>query len=278
TELEGERFNVAPTDQVAAVVEHHGERQLDTFRWGLVPYYAESSHEAARLINARAETVESSGAFRTAFRRRRCIVPADAFYEWRRAVPAAGNERARGARPGHVHRGIRGRTGRQRRPEQRPEPARSADRASRRASLLTILLPGDAMVALVGIAGSGKSTFAQAHFAPTEILSSDAFRGVVADDESDQSASEDAFALLHAALRLRLRRGRLTVVDATNVEEWGRRQLLDIAGQERRAAVAIVLDLPVEVCLERLGGRGVRPVPPPAVRRQYRELRRSLPT
>jgi len=143
---------------------------------------------------------------------------------------------------------------------------------------LTILLPGDAMVALVGIAGSGKSTFAQAHFAPTEILSSDEFRGVVADDESDQSASEDAFALLHAALRLRLRRGRLTVVDATNVEEWGRRQLLDIAGQERRAAVAIVLDLPVEVCLERLGGRGARPVPPHAVRRQHRELHGSLPT
>jgi len=143
---------------------------------------------------------------------------------------------------------------------------------------LTILLPADAMVVLVGIAGSGKSTFAQAHFAPTEILSSDAFRGVVADDESDQSASEDAFVLLHAALRLRLRRGRLTVVDATNVEEWGRRQLLDIAGQERRAAVAIVLDLPVEVCLERLGGRGVRSVPLHAVRRQQRELHRSLPT
>ena len=107
---------------------------------------------------------------------------------------------------------------------------------------MTILLPDDAMVVLIGIAGSGKSTFAQAQFAPTEILSSDEFRGVVADDESDQSASADAFALLHAALRLRLRRGRLTVVDATNVEEWGRRQLLDIAGQERRAAVAIVLD------------------------------------
>ena len=99
TELDGARFNVAPTDEVAAVVEHHGERQLDTFRWGLVPYYAESSREAARLINARAETVESSGAFRTAFRRRRCIVPADAFYEWRRAVPAVAHERARGARP-----------------------------------------------------------------------------------------------------------------------------------------------------------------------------------
>src|SRR6266550_590082 len=99
SELEGDRFNVAPTDEVAAVVERHGERQLDTFRWGLVPYYAENTRDAARLINARAETVESSGAFRTAFRRRRCIVPADAFYEWRRAVPAAAHERARGARP-----------------------------------------------------------------------------------------------------------------------------------------------------------------------------------
>jgi putative SOS response-associated peptidase YedK len=84
TELQGERYNVAPTDEVAAVVEHHGERQLDSFRWGLVPYYAESTRDAARLINARAETVESSAAFRTAFRRRRCIIPADAFYEWLR--------------------------------------------------------------------------------------------------------------------------------------------------------------------------------------------------
>ena len=87
TELEGDRFNVAPTDEVVAVFERDGERQLDTFRWGLVPYYAETSRDAARLINARAETVESSGAFRTAFRRRRCIVPADAFYEWRRSPP-----------------------------------------------------------------------------------------------------------------------------------------------------------------------------------------------
>ncbi|TMB52315.1 MAG: hypothetical protein E6J50_02435 [Chloroflexi bacterium] len=83
---------------------------------------------------------------------------------------------------------------------------------------MKIALPSDAMVVLVGIAGSGKSTFARAHFAPTEILSSDAFRAVVADDEADQSASGDAFALLHAALALRLRRARLAVVDATNVE------------------------------------------------------------
>ena len=84
TELAGERFNVAPTDEVAAVVEHHGERVVDAFRWGLVPFYAKSSKDGARLINARAETLESSPAFRTAFARHRCIIPADAFYEWRR--------------------------------------------------------------------------------------------------------------------------------------------------------------------------------------------------
>jgi len=83
-ELAGDRFNVAPTDQVAAVVEHHGERVVDAFRWGLVPFYAKSAREGARLINARAETVETSPAFRTSFRRHRCIVPAEAFYEWRR--------------------------------------------------------------------------------------------------------------------------------------------------------------------------------------------------
>jgi putative SOS response-associated peptidase YedK len=83
-DLPGERFNVAPTDEVAAVVEHHGDRVIEAFRWGLVPMYAESAKGGARLINARAETVETSPAFRTAFARRRCIVPADAFYEWRR--------------------------------------------------------------------------------------------------------------------------------------------------------------------------------------------------
>lgn len=83
-EIAGDRFNVAPTDQVAAVVEHHGERIVDAFRWGLVPFFAKSAKDGARLINARAETVESSPLFRTAFARHRCIVPADAFYEWRR--------------------------------------------------------------------------------------------------------------------------------------------------------------------------------------------------
>jgi putative SOS response-associated peptidase YedK len=91
TDLDGGRFNVAPTDPVAAVVVHHGERVVDEFRWGLVPAYEESPRGAARHINARSETVSSSPAFRASFRRRRCIVPADAFYEWRRVRdPATG--------------------------------------------------------------------------------------------------------------------------------------------------------------------------------------------
>jgi putative SOS response-associated peptidase YedK len=83
-EMPGAQFNVAPTDPVAAVVEHHGERTVDRFRWGLVPYYAPSPADGARLINARSETAEHSPAFRASFRRRRCIIPVDAFYEWRR--------------------------------------------------------------------------------------------------------------------------------------------------------------------------------------------------
>jgi putative SOS response-associated peptidase YedK len=83
-DLPGQRFNVAPTDEVAGIVEHHGERLVEPFRWGLVPWYAEDRKSAARLINARAETVETTPAFRASFAKRRLIVPAAAFYEWRR--------------------------------------------------------------------------------------------------------------------------------------------------------------------------------------------------
>jgi len=93
-EMEGPQYNVAPTDAVAAVVEHHGDRTVDRLRWGLVPFFADSPKGGARLINARSETVETSPAFRDAFRRRRCIIPADAFYEWRRhRDPATGRVR-----------------------------------------------------------------------------------------------------------------------------------------------------------------------------------------
>jgi putative SOS response-associated peptidase YedK len=78
----GARFNVAPTDEVYAVAVRAGRRTLGTVRWGLVPSWSESPAGAARMINARAETVATTPAFRDAFRRRRCIVPADGFYEW----------------------------------------------------------------------------------------------------------------------------------------------------------------------------------------------------
>ena len=83
-DLPGQRFNVAPTDEVAGVLEHQGERVIEPFRWGLVPWYAEDRKGAARLINARAETVETTPAFRTSFAKRRLIIPAAAFYEWHR--------------------------------------------------------------------------------------------------------------------------------------------------------------------------------------------------
>jgi putative SOS response-associated peptidase YedK len=77
-------WNVAPTDRVAVVAEHRGRRMLGTMRWGLVPAWATDPSGAARRINARAETVTEKPAYRDAFARHRCLVPADGFYEWRR--------------------------------------------------------------------------------------------------------------------------------------------------------------------------------------------------
>jgi len=140
-----------------------------------------------------------------------------------------------------------------------------------------LAIPADAMILLVGASGSGKTTFAARHFVPTEILGSDAMRAMVADAPADQRATDDAFRLLRLALELRLRRHRLAVVDATNVEGWAREQLLDIARRCRRPAVAIVLDLPLEVCLERNDQRNDRHPPAAAIRRQHRWLAESLP-
>ncbi len=141
---------------------------------------------------------------------------------------------------------------------------------------MTTRLPAGAMVVLVGPSGAGKSTFAARHFAPTQVLSSDAFRGMVSDDPRDQTATDGAFELLHAALALRLARGRLTVVDATNVERWARERLLEEARRQRRPAVAIVLDLPLAICLQRAAVRTDHPVPTAAIRRHHARMRASL--
>lgn len=76
--------NVAPTEQVPAVVEHDHRRALTTFRWGLVPHWADDLKIGSRLINARDDSLATKPAFRDAFARHRCIIPADGFYEWRR--------------------------------------------------------------------------------------------------------------------------------------------------------------------------------------------------
>src|SRR3954447_19197663 len=107
---------------------------------------------------------------------------------------------------------------------------------------MDIVIPELSLVVLVGPSGSGKSTFARRHFKATEVLSSDFFRGLVSDDESDQSASKDAFESLHYILHKRLWRRRLTVVDATNVQAEPRKELLALARKYHYLTTAIVLD------------------------------------
>ncbi|MEV6107722.1 polynucleotide kinase-phosphatase [Streptomyces sp. NPDC051940] len=141
----------------------------------------------------------------------------------------------------------------------------------------TVAVPDLSLVVLVGTTGSGKSTFGRRHFKPTEVVSSDFCRGLVADDENDQSASSDAFDVLHYIVGKRLAAGRLTVVDATNVQPESRRQLVAIAREHDVLPVAIVLDVPEHVCAERNAARPDRAdMPKHVIPRQRRELRRSL--
>ncbi|NEY36273.1 polynucleotide kinase-phosphatase [Streptomyces sp. PRKS01-65] len=133
------------------------------------------------------------------------------------------------------------------------------------------------LVVLIGASGSGKSTFARRHFKPTEILSSDFCRGLVSDDENDQSATRDAFDVLYYIAGKRLAAGRRTVVDATSVQQDARRRLIELARQYDVLPIAIVLDVPEEVCAARNADRADRAgMPRRVVQRHVRELRRSL--
>ncbi|WP_030438423.1 polynucleotide kinase-phosphatase [Actinoplanes subtropicus] len=137
-------------------------------------------------------------------------------------------------------------------------------------------VPELALVALVGISGSGKSTFAKSHFKPTQVLSSDYFRGLVADDENDQSASAEAFDVLHYVAGKRLAAGRLTVVDATNLQPHARAGLVKVAKEHDVLPVAIVLDVPEALAWERTQGRPDRTFGRQVLTRMHRDLRRSL--
>ncbi|WP_405013307.1 polynucleotide kinase-phosphatase [Kitasatospora sp. NBC_01539] len=132
------------------------------------------------------------------------------------------------------------------------------------------------LVVLIGTSGSGKSTFARSRFKPTQVVSSDYCRGLVSDDENDQSASADAFDVLHYIVGKRLAAGRLTVVDATNVQPESRKALVRLAREHDILPIAIVLDVPLAVCAERNRHRPDRQLPDHVLPRQQRELRRSL--
>jgi protein phosphatase len=116
---------------------------------------------------------------------------------------------------------------------------------------MKVTIPELSLVALVGVSGSGKSTFASRHFLPSEVISSDFCRKLVSDDENDQSATAAAFAVLHTIAAKRLESGRITVIDATSVRPEDRKPIVQLAKDHHVFAYAIVLDVPSDICRER---------------------------
>ena len=141
---------------------------------------------------------------------------------------------------------------------------------------MKLVIPELSLVVLIGPSGCGKSTFARAHFKPTEVLSSDYCRGLVSDDENDQAATSDAFAALHFIASRRLARGKLTVVDATNVQAEARKPLIVLAREYHVIPVAIVFDLPEQLCEQRNYGRPERDFGPHVIHQQVSQLKRSI--
>src|SRR5205807_6920254 len=138
---------------------------------------------------------------------------------------------------------------------------------------MKLTLPELSLVVLIGPSGSGKSTFARKHFRPTEVLSSDYFRALIGDSESNQDATQDAFDTLHFVAAKRLAGKRLTVIDATNVQPDARKPLLALARKYHYLVSAIVFDLPADVCHARKQERTDRSFWPHVVRGQVRLLR-----
>src|SRR5580698_1669944 len=136
---------------------------------------------------------------------------------------------------------------------------------------MTISIPELSLVVLIGASGSGKSTFARKHFKATETLSSDSCRGLVSDDENNQAATNDAFEVLHFIARKRLAAGKLTVVDATNVQSESRKPLVALAREFHCLPVAIVLDQPERLAHDRNKGRSDRDFGPHVIRQQTQQ-------
>jgi predicted kinase len=144
--------------------------------------------------------------------------------------------------------------------------------------LESILIPRNTLVVLCGPAACGKSTFAAAHFLPTQVVSSDECRALVSDDAANQGVSHHAFDLMHFIIEKRLGLGRLTVCDATNLRREHRKVLLKMARAAGFNAAAVVFDLRLETCLARNAARS-RVVPQDALEKQFEmleETRRAI--
>ncbi|MEN8216625.1 MAG: polynucleotide kinase-phosphatase [Pseudomonadota bacterium] len=141
---------------------------------------------------------------------------------------------------------------------------------------MQIKIPELSLVILIGASGSGKSSFAKKHFKPTEILSSDYCRALISDNENDQSVTKEAFEVLGFIAAKRLAAGKLTVIDATNVQTEARKPLLALAREHHVLSAAIVFNLPESLCHERNKQRADRNFGPHVIRQQRGNLRRSL--
>jgi protein phosphatase len=141
----------------------------------------------------------------------------------------------------------------------------------------TINLPEFSLVLLIGTSSAGKSTFARKHFLATQIVSSDYCRALVDDDENNQKASADAFELLHFLIEKRLKRKKLTVVDATNLQLHTRRMLLRLAKDYHCQTFAIVFDLPKHILLKRHHQRTDRHFEDVVIETHYQDLILTLP-
>jgi protein phosphatase len=132
------------------------------------------------------------------------------------------------------------------------------------------------LVVMIGVSSAGKSSFAKKHFKKTEIVSSDECRAIISDDENNQTVTKDAFALLDYIIAKRMKNKCLTVVDATNVQKESRKSLIHLARKYSYTPIAIVLDIPEQICQDRHKARQDRNFEDYVISKQYQDLKRSI--
>jgi len=141
---------------------------------------------------------------------------------------------------------------------------------------MEIKIPKFSLVVMIGVSSAGKSSFAKKHFKKTEIVSSDECRAIISDDENDQTVTKDAFALLHYIISKRLKNMYLTIVDATSVQKESRKTLIHLARKYHYIPIAIVLDIPEQICQDRHKARPDRNFEDYVISKQYQDLKRSI--